>query len=170
MILLAAEESAFALQGPRPEITPGWLEAYWPLALVAAIALGAATFGIRRILRQENPGADPRQLLEQAITQAEQTGSRESLLSLMAALRNYLAAVDERVGPALSTEELDGQLREIPVLVPARQTLLGVLRTTDQAKFSGVPSPLHGALLIAGVRDALTRIEEARPLFRKEPT
>ena len=166
MSFLAADDNAFALQGPRPEIPAGWLDTYWILAVIFILVLGGAALAIRALLRRQTSGQPPRRALELAITRAELENSEASVLALIAALRAYLAATDARAGLALSTEELGERLRELPVFLPARQTLLGLLRAADEAKFAA--APLNGALLIAGVRDALGRVEHARPLFRKE--
>lgn len=164
--LLAADEGAFALQGPRPEIAAGWLDTYWILAAVFVVVLGAAALAIRALLRRRHDGVPPRVALEKAIARAEREGTEASVLALTDALRAYLAATDARAGLALSTEELGRRLGELPVFLPARQTLIGVLRAADAAKFAS--APLDTGLLVAAARDSLLRIEHARDLFRKE--
>ena len=166
MTFLAADEGAFALQGPRPEIAPGWVDTYWILAGVFLVVFVAAALAIRALVRRPRAGEPPRVALERALAQAELAGTEASVLALMTALRTYLAATDARAGLGLSTEELGRRLGELPVFVPARRTLLGLLSAADEAKFAG--APLNGGLLIAGVRDVLARVEQARPLFRKE--
>lgn len=165
MMLLAAEETAFTLQGPRPAIPAGWADTYWMLALVFAVVLVGAALAIRALWRRRHTAPPPRQGLLVALARAEQDASPENILALCAALRAYLAAVDARAGEGLSTDELDRRLREIPVFVPAHRAVTGVLRAADAAKFAG--APLQGELLIAGVRDILGRVEDACRLFRK---
>ena len=79
-----------------------------------------------------------------------------------------LHALDARAGMALSTEELAAQLLRLPAFLPARQSLLAALQAADAGKFSGAKIPT--TLLIAGVRDALHKIEDARrALATKQP-
>lgn len=164
-MILAADENSFALQGPRPGIPAGWADTYWVLVLIFAVVLIGAALAIRALWRRRHTAPPPRQGLLLALARAEQDARAENILALCAALRTYLAAVDPRAGEGLSTDELDRRLREIPVFVPAHRSVTGVLRAADAAKFAG--SPLQGELLIAGVRDILGRIEDARRLFRK---
>ncbi|MFY8228983.1 MAG: hypothetical protein ACOVMC_02525, partial [Opitutales bacterium] len=53
----------------------------------------------------------------------------------------------------------------IPVFLPARQPLAAALRSADAAKFAG--AGLETSLLIAGVREAARRVEDARRTFAR---
>ena len=79
---------------------------------------------------------------------------------MTAAFRAYLAAAHPAAHAALSTEELAARLVDLPLFLPARQPLLAALRAADAAKFAG--APLDPAILIAAVREAAQRVEDAR--------
>jgi hypothetical protein len=81
------------------------------------------------------------------------------------AFRGYLFAVDARALPSLATEELLTVTGVIPVFLPARQPLAAALRSADAAKFAG--AGLETSLLIAGVREAARRVEDARRTFAR---
>ena len=165
-MMLAADERAFALQGPRPEIPPGWWEAYWVLVLVFLLVLGGAAWAIRALWRRRDPAPTAEQAVRQALARAGQTGTPEAALALVAALRSYLAAIEPQGAVTLSTEELDHRLRTLPVFLPARSAVLEVLRAADAAKFADMP--LDPARIIEGVRESVARVETARRQFRKE--
>ncbi|MEY4307088.1 MAG: hypothetical protein RJA95_456, partial [Verrucomicrobiota bacterium] len=67
----------------------------------------------------------------------------------------------------LSTEELAAVLATLPVFLPARQPLLAALRGADAAKFAG--AALAPSALLADLREAARRLEEARRTFARAP-
>jgi len=84
----------------------------------------------------------------------------EAVVEVTGAFRTFLAAAHPAAGAALSTEELGQRLANLPLFLPARQPLLAALRAADAAKFAG--AVLEPAILIAAVREAANRVEDAR--------
>ena len=161
-MLLAAEEIPFVLQGPKPPIPPGAWENYWVLLILGAGAVLLVAYSILLIARRRAPAEAAIRKLERALAVAEPAGpTAVSQISL--ALRVYLAAVDPQALPSLSTEELERLIALRPVFLPARQPLLAALRAADAAKFAG--GSIDPALLLAGVREAARRVEDARQTF-----
>ncbi len=159
-MIIAADENVFQLQSPQPLLAPTFWETYgWSLA-VLIVLLALAGWAIVALIRQRSPSPAPRLALEAALKNAESKPDETSALALVLALRAYLQAIDGRAGLALSTEELAAQLLRLPAFLPARQSLLAALQAADAGKFSGAQIP--ATLLIAGVRDALNKIEEAQ--------
>lgn len=159
-MILAADEKPFVLLGPRPALPPGWWESYWAvvvlgLAAVTLLALLTATW-LRRPRRVPAPLAT----LEKALADAAGRPAPEATGLVTAALRAYLAAAHPATHAALSTEELAARIADQPLFLPARQPLLAALRAADAAKFAG--AALEPAILIAAVREAAHRVEDAR--------
>ena len=167
-MIIAAADNAFQLQGPQPLLAPACWETYGWLIAVLLVLLAFAGWAIVFFIRKQRPAPAPRLALEAALEGAENTPDETNALALVLALRAYLHALDARAGMALSTEELAAQLLRLPAFLPARQSLLAALQAADAGKFSGAKIPT--TLLIAGVRDALHKIEDARrALATKQP-
>jgi hypothetical protein len=166
-MFLAAEETPFVLQGPKPPIPPATWESVWLLALVTLALVALAVFAIRRFLRAAPGRPAPLAQLDLDLRRAEALPATEAVAQATLALRAYLAAVEPRAAPSLSTEELLAVLSGLPVFLPARQPLLAALRSADAAKFAG--ATLEPSLLIAGIREAARRIEDARRTFARPP-
>jgi len=159
-MIIAAEENVFQLQSPQPLLGPAFWETYgWSVA-VLIVLLALAGWAIVMLIRKRSPSPAPRLALEAALKGAEGKPDEANALVLVLALRVYLQAIDRRAGLALSTEELAAQLFRLPAFLPARQSLLASLQAADAGKFSGAKIPT--TLLIAGVRDALNKVEEAQ--------
>jgi len=164
-MFLAAEETPFVLLGPKPPIPPSAWEAYG-LMSVAALALAAlAVFAVRRFLRRNPTTVAPLAQLELSLRAAESLEGVEAVARVTGAFRAYLSAVEARAATSLSTEELIAVLSGLPVFLPARQPLHAALRSADAAKFAG--ASLEVPLLIAGIREAARRIEDARRTFAR---
>jgi len=160
-----AEEIPFALLGPKPEVPPGFWSSYWGavalgVALVAMVALVA-----RRFRGRAAAARPPLALLEAELAAAETLPAAEAVVRITRAFRAYLHGVDARALPSLSTEELLAVLGVIPVFLPARQPLGAALRGADAAKFAG--AGLETALVVAGIREAARRVEDARRTFAR---
>jgi len=161
-MLLAIDEAPVVLLGPKPPIAPGGWEALWPVAVLAFIVIGGIIIASLR-WRRLRPAQPAIIELEKALRRAESLAGATATGEVTSALRTYLAAVDERVAASLSTEELTARISGLPVFLPARQPLLAALRSADAAKFASTPVELP--LLLAGVREAAQRIEDARRTF-----
>ena len=161
MILAAAEdEKPFALLGPRPTLPPGWGESYWAAVVLAVAAATLLALLLAAWLRRRRPGVAPRAALESALVAAASLAPADATARVTAAFRTYLAAAHPEAGVALSTEELERRLGALPMFLPARQPLFAALRAADAAKFAG--AALEPAILIAAVREAAQRVEDAR--------
>ena len=166
-MLSALEEAPFVLQGPKPPIPPPAWEAYWlPGALAVGLAV-LAVYAVRRFLRQGRPQPAPATQLELALRLAETQPAGEAIAQATRAFRGYLAALEPTAAATLSTEELLAALDRRPLFLPARQPLRAALREADAAKFAG--AALDPALLIAALREAARRIEDARATFARTP-
>jgi hypothetical protein len=165
---LAAEEIPFVLQGPRPPVPPAFWESYWGLAVFGAALAVAAVLLARRFRRRGPAVVAPFAALETGLRLAEGQPAPAAIAQATRALRAYLAAVDARAAASLSTEELLAVLAGLPVFLPARQPLAAALRGADAAKFAG--GSLEPALLVAGIREAARRVEDARRTFARPPT
>lgn len=164
-MLLALEEAPFVLQGPKPTIPPSAWESHWALGLIALGALTLAMVALRRFLRKGPTELAPLAQLELALRLAESQPAAEAIAQATRAFRGYLAAIEPRAAASLSTEELIQILAGLPVFLPARQPLLAALRSADDAKFAG--ASLEVPLLVAGLREAAKRVEDARRTFAK---
>lgn len=163
-----AEEIPFALLGPKAEVPPGFWASYWGAAvLVVALLAVVALVGFKIISRKPAPKA-PFVLLEGELAAAETLPAAAAVVRVTRAFRSYLYAVDARALPSLATEELLTVTGVIPVFLPARQPLAAALRSADAAKFAG--AGLETTLLIAGVREAAKRVEDARRTFARTVT
>jgi hypothetical protein len=100
-----------------------------------------------------------------ALRLAESEDAPAAIAKATRALRVYLASTYARAAVSLSTEELVNVLAGLPVFLPARQPLLAALRSADAAKFAG--AALEVSLLIAGIREAAKRIEDAQRTFAR---
>lgn len=165
---LAAEEIPFVLQGPKPQIPPAFWESYWGLAVLGAALAVAALLLARRFRRRGPAVVAPFAALETGLRLAEGQPAPAAVAQATRALRAYLAAVDARAAASLSTEELLAGVGGLPVFLPARQPLAAALRGADAAKFAG--GSLEPALLVAGIREAARRVEDARRTFARPPT
>ena len=161
-MFLAIDEVPVVLLGPKPPIAPSGWEAHWPFALLALIVIGGLTIASRQ-WRRRRPSLPAIIELEKALLQAEARPGEGATREVTTALRTYRAAIDTRVAASLSTEELSVRISGLAVFLPARQPLLAALRSADAAKFAGTPVELP--LLLAGVREAAQRIEDARRTF-----
>jgi len=160
-----SEEIPFTLLGPKPEIAPAFWASYWGAALIGVAVLAVVVLlGIKFIRRAPTPKT-PFALLEGELAAAESLPAAEAVVRITRAFRAYLHTVDARALPSLSTEELLTATGVIPVFMPARQPLAAALRSADAAKFAG--AELETSLLIAGVREAAKRIEDARRTFAR---
>jgi hypothetical protein len=164
-MFLAAEEAPFVLQGPRPPVAPPAWETAGLLAVVALALVALAVFAVRRFRRATPKPLAPLAQLDRDLRLAEGRPSAEAVGLATRALRAYLAAVEPRAAPSLSTEELVALLSGLPVFLPARQPLLAALRGADAVKFAG--ASLEAPLLIAGIREAAKRVEDARRTFAR---
>jgi hypothetical protein len=164
-MFLALEEAPFVLQGPKPIIAPSVWEAYWALGLIVLGLIALAVVALRQFLRKGPPSLAPLAQLDVALRLAESQPAPEAIAKATRALRVYLAAIDARAGVSLSTEELVAVLAGLPVFLPSRQPLLAVLRSADAAKFAG--GSIEVPLLIAGIREAAKRVEDAHRTFAR---
>ena len=163
-----AEDIPFTLLGPKAEVPPGFWASYWGAAvLVVALLAVVALVGFKIISRKPAPKA-PFVLLEGELAAAETLPAAAAVVRVTRAFRSYLYAVDARALPSLATEELLTVTGVIPVFLPARQPLAAALRSADAAKFAG--AGLETSLLIAGVREAAKRVEDARRTFARTVT
>lgn len=163
-----AEDIPFTLLGPKAEVPPGFWASYWGAAvLVVALLAVVALVGFKIISRKPAPKA-PFVLLEGELAAAETLPAAAAVVRVTRAFRSYLYAVDARALPSLATEELLTVTGVIPVFLPARQPLAAALRSADAAKFAG--AGLETTLLIAGVREAAKRVEDARRTFARTVT
>jgi len=164
-MFLALEEAPFVLQGPKPTIPPAAWESYWGSGLIALGLIALAVVALRQFLRNGPPSLAPLAQLDVALRLAESEAAPAAIAKATRALRVYLAATDARAAVSLSTEELVNVLAGLPVFLPARQPLLAALRSADAAKFAG--ASLEVSLLIAGIREAAKRIEDAQRTFAR---
>ena len=164
-MFLALEEAPFVLQGPKPTIPPAAWESYWGSGLIALGLIAIAVVALRQFLRKGPPSLAPLAQLDVALRLAESEAAPAAIAKATRALRVYLAATDARAAVSLSTEELVNVLAGLPVFLPARQPLLAALRSADAAKFAG--ASLEVSLLIAGIREAAKRIEDAQRTFAR---
>ena len=164
-MFLALEEAPFVLQGPKPTIPPAAWESYWGSGLIALGLIALAVVALRQFLRKGPPSLAPLAQLDVALRLAESEAAPAAIAKATRALRVYLAATDARAAVSLSTEELVTVLAGLPVFLPARQPLLAALRSADAAKFAG--AALEVSLLIAGIREAAKRIEDAQRTFAR---
>jgi hypothetical protein len=164
-MFLALEEAPFVLQGPKPTIPPAAWESYWGSGLIALGLIAIAVFALRQFLRKGPSSLAPLAQLDVALRLAESEDAPAAIAKATRALRVYLASTDARAAVSLSTEELVSVLAGLPVFLPARQPLLAALRSADAAKFAG--AALEVSLLIAGIREAAKRIEDAQRTFAR---
>jgi hypothetical protein len=164
-MFLALEEAPFVLQGPKPTIPPAAWESYWGSGLIALGLIALAVVALRQFLRKGPPSLAPLAQLDVALRLAESEDAPAAIAKATRALRVYLASTDARAAVSLSTEELVNVLAGLPVFLPARQPLLAALRSADAAKFAG--AALEVSLLIAGIREAAKRIEDAQRTFAR---
>jgi len=164
-MFLALEEAPFVLQGPKPPIPESAMETTWLLAAGALTLVALAGFALRRHLRAGPRATAPLTQLELALTRAETQPVPAAIAQATEAFRAYLAAVEPRAAVSLSTEELVALLSGLPMFLPARQPLVSALRGADAAKFAG--AALEVPLLLAGLREAAKRVEEARRAFAR---
>ena len=167
-MILALEEAPFVLQGPKPTIPPAAWESYWALGLIALGLIALGVVALRQFLRKGPPSLAPLAQLDVALRLAEAEPAPAAIAKATRALRVYLASTDARAAVSLSTEELVLVLAGLPVFLPARQPLLAALRSADAAKFAG--ASLEVSLLIAGIREAAKRIEDAQRTFARPVT
>lgn len=164
-MFLALEEAPFVLQVPKPPIPPSAWESNGLLALGALALVVLALYAVRRFLSRRPTAPAPLAQLETALRLAETEPAPEAIAQATRAFRAYLAALEPRAAVSLSTEELIQVLAALPVFLPARQPLLAALRSADAAKFAG--ASLEVPLLIAGLREAAKRVEDARRTFAR---
>lgn len=160
-----AEDIPFKLLGPKPEIPPGFWSTYWGAAVLGVAFLAVVALVGFRLFRRAPAARPPLARLEAELAVAETLPSAEAVIRITRAFRAYLFAVDARALPSLATEELLTAAGVIPVFLPARQPLAAALRSADAAKFAG--AGLETSLLIAGIREAARRIEDARRTFAR---
>ncbi len=160
-----AEEIPFTLLGPRPEIAPAFWASHWGVALIGVAVLALALLLGFKLITRKPAQKPPSAILEGELAAAETLPTEEAVVRVTRSFRAYLHAVDARALPSLSTEELLAATGVIPVFMPARQPLAAALRSADAAKFAG--TALEASLLIAGVREAAKRIEDARRTFAR---
>ena len=163
-----AEEIPFTLLGPKAEVPPGFWASYWGAAVLVVALLAVVALVGFRFLRRAPAARPPFALLEGELAAAETLPAAEAVVRITRAFRSYLYAVDARALPSLATEELLTVTGVIPVFLPARQPLAAALRSADAAKFAG--AGLETTLLIAGVREAAKRVEDARRTFARTVT
>ena len=164
-MILALEEAPFVLQGPKPTIPPSAWESSLALGLIALGLVALAVYAVRRFLRKGPATLAPLAQLEVALRLAESQQGPAAITQATRAFRDYLATVEPRAAVSLSTEELIQLLASLPVFLPARQPLLAALRSADAAKFAG--ASLEVSLLVAGLREAVKRVEDARRTFAR---
>jgi hypothetical protein len=160
-----SEEITFTLLGPKPEIAPTFWASYWDAALIGVAVLAVVTFLGVKFIRRKPASKAPFAVLEGELAAAETLPSADAVVRVTGAFRIYLHAIDARALPSLSTEELLTTTGVIPVFMPARQPLGAALRSADAAKFAG--AELEISLLIAGIREAAKRVEDARRTFAR---
>jgi hypothetical protein len=160
-----AEEIPFALLGPKAEVPPGFWSSYWGAAVLGVAFVAVLALVAVRLFRRAPAARPPHALLEGELGAAETLPAAEAVVRVTQAFRGYLFAVDARALPSLATEELLTVTGVIPVFLPARQPLAAALRSADAAKFAG--AGLETSLLIAGVREAARRVEDARRTFAR---
>jgi hypothetical protein len=160
-----AEEIPFTLLGPKPEIAPAFWASHWGVALIGVAVLALALLLGFKLITRKPAQKPPSAILEGELAAAETLPTEEAVVRVTRSFRTYLHAVDARALPSLSTEELLAATGVIPVFMPARQPLAAALRSADAAKFAG--TALEASLLIAGVREAAKRIEDARRTFAR---
>ena len=160
-----AEDIPFVLLGPKAEVPPGFWSSYWGAGVLAVAFLAVVALVGFRLFRRAPAPRPPGGQLEAELTAAETLPSAEAVIRVTRAFRAYLFAVDARALPSLATEELLTVTGVIPAFLPARQPLAAALRSADAAKFAG--AGLETSLLIAGVREAARRIEDARRTFAR---
>ncbi len=160
-----AEEIPFTLLGPKPEIAPAFWASHWGVALIGVAVLAAAVLLGFKLITRKPALKTPFTLLEGELAAAETLPAADAVVRVTRAFRSYLHAIDARALPSLSTEELLAAIGAIPVFMPARQPLAAALRSADAAKFAG--AELETSLLIAGVREAAKRVEDARRTFAR---
>ena len=163
-----AEDIPFTLLGPKAEVPPGFWSSYWGAAVLAVAVLAVVALVGFRLFRRGPAARPPLAQLEAELTAAEPLPTAEAVGRVTRAFRAYLFAVDARALPSLATEELLTVTGVIPVFLPARQPLAAALRSADGAKFAG--AGLETSLLIAGVREAARRVEDARRTFARPAT
>ncbi|MGA0028936.1 MAG: hypothetical protein ACO3IG_03105 [Opitutales bacterium] len=163
-----AEEIPFTLLGPKPEIPPAFWASHWGVALIGVAGLALALLLGFKLITRKPAQKPPFKILEGELAAAEALPSADAVVRVTRAFRAYLHAVDARALPSLSTEELLAVTGVIPVFLPARQPLAAALRSADAAKFAG--AGLETALLIAGLREAARRVEDARRTFARPVT
>jgi hypothetical protein len=159
------EEIPFTLLGPKAEVPPGFWSSYWGAAVLGVALLAVVALVGLRLFRRGPAARPPFALLEAELAIAETLPTAEAVVRVTRAFRAYLFAVDARALPSLATEELLTVTGVIPVFLPARQPLAAALRSADAAKFAG--AGLETSLLIAGVREAARRVEDARRTFAR---
>ena len=160
-----AEDIPFTLLGPKPEVPPGFWSSYWGAGVLAVAVLAVVALVGFRLFRRAPAARPPLAQLESELASAEPLPTAEAVVRITRAFRAYLFTVDARALPSLATEELLTVTGVIPVFLPARQPLAAALRSADAAKFAG--AGLETALLIAGVREAARRVEDARRTFAR---
>ncbi|MBM3868052.1 MAG: hypothetical protein FJ384_03870 [Verrucomicrobia bacterium] len=160
-----AEDIPFTLLGPKPEVPPGFWSSYWGGAVLVVLFVAVLALVGWRLRRRAPAARPPLAQLEAELAAAEAAPAAEAVVRVTRAFRAYLFAVDARALPALATEELLAVTGVIPVFLPARQPLTAALRSADAAKFAG--AALETSLLIAGVREAARRVEDARRTFAR---
>jgi hypothetical protein len=160
-----AEDIPFVLLGPKPEVPPAFWSSYWGAAVLGVAFLAVVALVGFRLFRRAPAARTPLAQLEAELTAAETLASAEAVIRITRAFRAYLFAVDARALTSLATEELLTAAGVIPVFLPARQPLAAALRSADAAKFAG--AGLETSLLIAGIREAARRIEDARRTFAR---
>ena len=160
-----AEDIPFTLLGPKAEVPPGFWSSYWGAAVLVVALLAVLALVAVRLFRRAPAARPPHALLEGELGAAETLPAAEAVVRVTQAFRGYLFAVDARALPSLATEELLTVTGVIPVFLPARQPLAAALRSADAAKFAG--AGLETSLLIAGVREAARRVEDARRTFAR---
>ena len=160
-----AEDIPFTLLGPKAEVPPGFWSSYWGAAVLGVAFVAVLALVAVRLFRRAPAARPPHALLAAELTVAETLPTAEAVVRVTQAFRGYLFAVDARALPSLATEELLTVTGVIPVFLPARQPLAAALRSADAAKFAG--AGLETSLLIAGVREAARRVEDARRTFAR---
>jgi len=160
-----AEEIPFVLLGPKAEVPPDFWASYWGAAVLAVALVAVIGLLGLRFFRRAPAARPPYAQLEAELSAAETLPAAEAVTRVTRAFRSYLHAIDARALPSLATEELLTVTGVIPVFLPARQPLAAALRSADAAKFAG--AGLETSLLIAGVREAARRVEDARRTFAR---
>jgi hypothetical protein len=160
-----AEDIPFVLLGPKAEVPPGFWSSYWGAGVLAVAFLAVVALVGFRLFRRAPAPRPPSAQLEAELKAAETLPPAEAVIRVTRAFRAYLFAVDARALPSLATEELLTVTGVIPAFLPARQPLAAALRSADAAKFAG--AGLETSLLIAGIREAARRIEDARRTFAR---